>query len=282
MSGFSADWLRLREPADHRARNAAVLAAAAHHLASRAQAHIVDLGCGAGSNLRATAPSLPVSAQSWTLVDYDPALLDAARARLAEWADAAEPRGEELLLRKDDRTITVDFRRIDLHADLETVLGWQPDLVTAAAFFDLVSAQWIERLVTGMARRKLALYTVLTFDGRHAWTPPHSADAVVDAAFHAHQGRDKGFGPAAGPKAAGRLAQAFAQADYAVVSGDSPWRLAPPRDAVLIQALADGIGQAARETGQVEEATLSAWRAAHGPDAGFLVGHQDLFAAPRD
>ena len=45
--GFSADWLALREPADHAARDGDLLAAAAQV----AGAVIVDLGCGTGSTL---------------------------------------------------------------------------------------------------------------------------------------------------------------------------------------------------------------------------------------
>ena len=55
MSGFSADWLTLREPADHRARNPALVEALARHLGGRA-VRVTDLGCGTGSNLRALAP----------------------------------------------------------------------------------------------------------------------------------------------------------------------------------------------------------------------------------
>ena len=89
MTGFSAAWLALREPADHRARNAAVRDAAIAHLAGKAAPRLVDLGCGSGSNLRALAPYLP-SGQIWRLVDADPLLLQAARQALTLWADRTE------------------------------------------------------------------------------------------------------------------------------------------------------------------------------------------------
>src|SRR4051812_49734447 len=89
MSGFSAEWLALREPADHHARNRALVAELRSVFAGRDTAAIIDLGCGTGSNLRALAASLP-RRQSWRLVDRDPALLGAARERLSAWADASE------------------------------------------------------------------------------------------------------------------------------------------------------------------------------------------------
>ncbi len=87
MSGFSAEWLALREPADHRARNRDLLGALARRFAGRDTLSVVDLGCGAGSNLRALAPALP-RRQRWRLVDHDAALLGAARGRIAQWGDA--------------------------------------------------------------------------------------------------------------------------------------------------------------------------------------------------
>lgn len=281
MSGFSTDWLALREPADHAARAADTVAALSAYLAGLNHATIVDMGCGTGSNLRATSLALPVMAQSWTLVDHDPALLAAARTALSAWADTAEERGEELVLTKAGKFISVDTRVLDLNADIETVAGWRPDLVTAAAFFDLVSGPWIERFVAALVRRKLPLYTVLTYDGRSSWTPPHASDEAVNAAFHAHQASDKGFGPSAGPQATRLLEQAFTAAGYALTIGDSPWRLSQRGDAELIRQLADGIAAAASETGMIPDADVKAWRAAHGADASACIGHLDLFAAPK-
>ena len=59
MSGFSAEWLALREPYDLRARNPAVLDAVAAFLKPRPSVRVVDLACGTGSTLRALSPHLP-------------------------------------------------------------------------------------------------------------------------------------------------------------------------------------------------------------------------------
>ncbi len=74
MSGFSTDWLALREAADHRSRNSAPLSKLAARFADREDVFVVDLGAGTGSNLRAVAPALPAR-QQWILIDHDPALL---------------------------------------------------------------------------------------------------------------------------------------------------------------------------------------------------------------
>ncbi|KRE02248.1 hypothetical protein ASE63_07745 [Bosea sp. Root381] len=278
MSGFSPEWLALREPADHAARNPQVLAAVGAHFAPKAAVTVVDLGCGAGSNLRGTYASLPPR-QHWTLVDADAALLDATRRTLANWADEAREQGEELVLTKGAHAITVDMRKADLTTDLEWVLGWQPDLVAAAALFDLASKRWIERFVAALTSQKLPLYAVLTYDGRESWKPVHKGDARVLAAFKHHQRGDKGFGPAAGPDANDMMAEAFRKAGFAVSIGDSAWRL-DARYGELVPTMAKGIAEAVLETGQVDPATVAGWLEARAGAASALIGHQDLWARP--
>jgi trans-aconitate methyltransferase len=75
--GFSAEWLALREPADHAARDAGLLMAAAR--AAGDSAVIVDLGCGTGSTRRAFGELLPHA--DWRMVDGDADLLVRAGER---------------------------------------------------------------------------------------------------------------------------------------------------------------------------------------------------------
>lgn len=275
---FSPEWLALREPADHAARSQALLAKVAARFAGHASIDVVDFGCGAGSNLRGTCAVLP-DRQSWRLVDYDPNLLAAARARLSEWADHAREDGETLHLAKGGKSLTVTFVQADLTRDLGPVLPPGTGLVTAAALFDLVSEGWIAGFVAALKQRALPLYTVLTYDGTERWEPPHPADAAMLAAFHAHQATDKGFGPAAGPRATGIMARAFAAAGYRVERADSPWRLGPGF-AELARELATGFASAVRETGNVPAADIDAWLAARREGVTCRVGHEDLFALP--
>lgn len=276
MSGFSAEWLDVREPVDHRSRNTSLGRRLARHCHGWRFVSVVDLGCGTGSNLRATAPLLGPD-QHWTLVDHDPALLEAAVARLTQWADGADSSSGALVLRKGPKRISVALRRADLASNLDAALGPAADLVTAAALFDLVSAAFIARFAAALAARKSAFYTVLTYDGDQRWTPPHPADDAMRKAFHAHQGRDKGFGAAAGPAAPQLLGESFAAGHYTVSQGASAWRLGP-EDAVLIGDLARGFAAAVEETGAVDAATLTGWRQLE--RTGAVVGHADTLALP--
>jgi len=280
MSGFSPAWLDLREPADHRARNVKLGHALARHFDGWRPVTVVDLGCGTGSNLRATAPLLGPE-QHWTLVDHEQALLDAAVARLERWADGADWKDGKLVLFKGAKRITVELRRADLAGDLDAALGLSANLVTASALFDLVSTEFISRFAAAVAQRKSAFYTMLTYDGDQRWTPEHAADAALLDAFNAHQHGDKGFGPAAGPNAPDALSEAFTAAGYAVREGDSAWRLgleSGSGDEALIAELASGFASAVRETGHVDAAMVDDWSKVTRSSA--MVGHADTLALP--
>ena len=277
---FSASWLALREPADHRARDCALADRLALHLAQHPTARLLDLGCGSGSNLRALAPVLG-QRQNWTLVDYDAALLTAARDALMAWADQAETSSDALVLMKQGREIKVRFQQADLSQGLQPLLASKPHCVTASALFDLCSTNFIAQAVHDIAQSGAAFYTVLTYDGVERWYPPHASDETVLAAFIAHQKTDKGFGISAGPDAPDALTQGFQREGYAVFEASTPWQLEAPRDGTLMAELAQGIAAAAHETGQCQPAMVQEWLTARVAATHAAIGHRDLLALPR-
>ncbi len=280
MSGFAPEWLSLREGADHRARNAGLLAALSKHFSTRDAVTVVDLGAGLGSNLRATAPALSAR-QHWVLVDHDPVLLAGACDAIASWADSVRPATAGLEVMKADRSIRVEVRQSDLAKDPGAFAVHAPDLVTAAALFDLVSEVWIGRFTAALAAARVPLYAVLDYDGTNAWSPPHQADAAMVAGFNRHQGSDKGFGSAAGSRATDLLAERLAGAGYRIERGTSPWRLGAGETA-LMRVLTQGFAEAVRETGEVPAATIEAWLKARMADGvTCTVGHEDILAIPR-
>ena len=281
MTGFSAQWLALREPADHRARDVSLRDKVVHDLAHLARVrpgpiNLVDLGCGSGSNLRALAPHLP-AIQHWTLVDYDTALLSAAKAALMQWADKIVSEQETLVVLKNGKHLSIDFLCEDLSSNLEAVLSRPMDLLTAAAFFDLVAESWLERFCGLLSA---PLYTVLTYNGQEVWSPPQPTDAAMLYAFRAHQQTDKGFGAAAGPTAAGVMDKLLKARGFAVSSAQSPWKL-DASDRTLIEQLAIGSAGAVLETKQVSAEEVSAWKRSRSMAQTCEIGHTDLYARPR-
>jgi hypothetical protein len=276
---FSAEWLRLREPVDHRSRDKSLLEKAAQYLANKDEPVLYDLGAGAGSNLRGTAPSLG-QRQRWVLVDYDSALLSASLDFLSVWADKSRPTAAGLELEKGGKLIRVEVKRADLNANPAPWGDQKPDLVTSAALFDLVSEQWIDRFSAALARDRLPLYTTLVHDETAKWSPPHDADAQMSAAFERDFGKEKGFGPSAGNAAICYMAQKLKSLGYNTQLADSPWQLGA-EDHALIEQLADGWGNAVRETKAVPEEVIQKWLAARrARDNTCVVGHKDLLALP--
>ena len=265
MSGFSADWLALREPYDVRARNPAVLDAVVASLKRYPSIRIVDLACGTGSTLRAVAPCLSGN-QNWRLVDNDLGLLARATA-------TKRPAG-----------VTVAGVPLDLNRDLEAVLDGPVDLITTSALLDLVSEAWLERLAVEVAARAIPVYAALSYDGRIEIAPTDPFDAAIVAAVNAHQRTDKGFGPALGPAAASFAIARFEKLGYAVVHGASDWVIGPDDREFQMEIFA-GWASAAREIGDLSLADTVGWltRRRDAVAAGrssIRVGHVDVFARP--
>lgn len=276
MSGFSAEWLALREPADLRARNAGLAEALAARFSTRDRVDVTDLGSGTGANLRALAPLLP-RLQSWTLIESDRRLAAATYDAIGRWADGNVSNGNWVRFHKGDKRITVWLREADLAAGLDTVLPERTDLVTASALFDLASPAFIAATARACAARRAAFYTVLTYNGIQHWGPRHPADNAVTSAFNGHQMRDKGLGIAAGPMAPAHLADAFRLEGYSVQEADSPWRLGPG-DGRLLAELQKGTAAAVAETRRVDARTLDGWAAKLRASAD--IGHTDTLAFP--
>lgn len=243
---FSADWLALREPCDARARSRALAEAFLDALPDRPR--LADLGAGRGANAR-FLDRIAGAGVAWRLIDRDPALL----------RETADLGGE---------TVCADFAVAPEALELSGYDG-----VTASALFDLVSEAWFDRFVATAGGVPLLL--ALTVDGRFVWQPEDAADTTVMQRFAADMRRDKGFGPAMGGGAPGRMLSRLRAAGYRVASAPSSWHLGPDDDAILnalILQFADVAGEAAAD-----------WRRRRQREraAGALrltVGHVDILA----
>ena len=265
MSGFSADWLALREPYDVRARNPKVLDAVAASFKGYPSLRIVDLACGTGSTLRALGARL-AAPQNWRLADNDLSLLARATAMI-------RPAG-----------LTVEGVPLDLNRDLEAVLDGPVDLVATSALLDLVSGVWLERLAVEIAARAIPLYAALSYDGRVEIGPADPLDAVIISAVNAHQRTNKGFGPALGPAAGSAAIKQFEKLDYSVVHGASDWVIGEGDHDIQMEIFS-GWASAAREIGDLSLPDTAAWLTRRrdlvsNGRSSIRVGHVDVFARP--
>ena len=261
MTGFSADWLALREPYDHAARDKNLLRQAIGVISKYDCPTIVDLASGAGSTVRAMA-SLLNSNANWHLVDDDAVLLAHAQSELSD--------------------TNISLHKIDLSTSLGQAFEIKPDMMTTSAFLDLVTADWLEQLVDFCATYKVPFYAALSYDGRVTTSPDVENEAGVLAAFHLHQTTDKGFGAALGPKGADYAIELFRKAGFSVTSAKSDW-MTGPRDFKFQSELFIGWHRAACEIDPARKAEFDNWldrRLALTEQSSLTVGHVDFLATP--
>jgi len=276
MEMFDADWLVLREPIDHRSRAESLLAPLCDTWRARGWSRVLDLGSGAGSNLRYLAPRLPAG-QGWVLVDHDP-------DHLRTLGHAEVPASVRSL-----RVVPGDL----VHEGLAAIA--HADLVTASALLDLVSEDWLRRVVDACAGAGRGAHFALSYDGEVRWSASDAPggqgdedpdDALVRDAVNAHQTGDKGLGPALGPAAGAVAERLFRRARYTTRLVSSPWRLGAA-DAPLVRRLIAGWEAAAAALRPADAGRIHAWaerRRATVADGRFTltVGHCDLLALPSE
>jgi SAM-dependent methyltransferase len=279
---FDPDWLDLREPFDHAARSLDLAELLVERLPARPR--LLDLGAGTGSLFRWLAPLIG-RAQVWTLLDADPSMIDDAFDAIAEWADlndwAVTTPGRAMLVHTPNGAWRIEAVVADL-AGVSTLPLKGHDAVVNSALCDLVSARWIEALVP---RLTCPFYAALLVDGRASWAPVHPLDRAVAAAFKRDQGRDKGFGPALGPRAAAALKAAFKDAGWLVETATSDWRIGPAALGML-RAVVKGDANAARIADPRRGDDFAAWRddrlrVATRGKLRLTLGHRDVLALPR-
>jgi len=269
MTGFAAEWLRLREPADHAARNGSVRDVVVDFLNQTDGAVIADLASGTGSTVRALFEAIDVD-QHWHLLDNDEALLEEASNSFA-----ANGRSD----------MSVQTHTVDLNRFPSGLTAIKPNLITTSAFVDLVSVDWLSRLVTYALMERIPVYTALTYSGSVSFSPEDPSDDRIIEAFNEHQLSDKGFGPALGPLAADRITKLFKVARFHTIEKQSDWKLTP--DMVDLQKeLLKGLAQAASETGSISADEADGWLARRleivlKGQSEITIGHKDIAAFPK-
>jgi SAM-dependent methyltransferase len=307
MGDFSPGWLALREAADTRTRSAHLVQRLAGWLSQRAEQAgspapltVLDLGCGAGSNLRYLAPRLSPclnAQQRWICLDRDRELLAALPRRTAKWADglgmATSTHVEGLRIQGPAAPWEIATRTFDLASGADALDIDRGTLVTVSALLDLVSEPWLAGLIRICHGARAPLLLALTYDGRVAIEPGHALDQRVIGLVNAHQRRDKGFGPALGPGATVRLGQLAEAMGFSVELADSDWLLGPDETEIQ-RSLTEGWAAAALEQagersgpdGEALKASIQHWREARGAEidarrSRIRVGHQDALLLPK-
>ncbi len=269
MGAFSADWLALREPADIRARAEPLARLIADGFQNISEVRALDLGAGAGANVRYLTALFPAHTH-WLLLDNDQTLLNRAAAELASTGGGSA-------------AARIETRAVDLaHAFDGTAddIWAGRDLVTASALLDLVSEQWLHALARRCRDSGAAILFALTYNGHMSCSPAEPEDEMVRELVNGHQRTNKGFGLALGPDAAESAASAFDELGYEVWRQQSDWELGAD-SANLQTRLLEGWVEAAAIIAPEEAVLLDRWksrRLAHvaAGRSRIIVGHEDL------
>ena len=281
-------WLKLREAADAASRSTTLMDAAVRALAGTDPVRVLDLGTGAGSNLRYLIPRLPPR-QRWLVVDRGEDLLADLLARTAPWATtrglSAQVAGGRLTISGSDLDCVVETRQMDLGPLADPSVFDGRSLVTASALLDLVSASWLATVARHCRTQRAAALFTITYNGGSTCQPEEPEDALVLDLFNRHQRTDKGLGgPAEGPGATDAARHAFDAAGFTVRVAPSDWTIGP-KAREMQRYLIDGWASAASDVSPNDAPAISDWRrrrlahVAAGAST-LTVGHHDLLATP--
>ena len=285
-AGFSSDWLRMREPADHLARSVSLTQSLVAWRESFTHFNVVDLGSGTASNFRYLCPTLGFK-QSWTLLDNDAGLLSCISDRLQQWANEM---GFEYHLESDTSatlegdafSAKVHWQSCDLAADMPTIDFTQTQLITGSALLDLTSARWLEQLANIIDTTQCASLFVLSYNGSIDWQPPCPFDAELTALLNTHQTSDKGFGNALGPHAHAFFQQQLTT--HLISTATSDWLIGGESNAMQNVLCSDWTQAAIEQNPEVQD-EISTWsverRQFIAREASTLrVGHVDILTLP--
>ncbi|WP_242886385.1 methyltransferase domain-containing protein [Actinomadura litoris] len=247
MTGFTASWLTLREPADAAARATDLLPPL--RAALRPGPLVIwDVGCGTGSMARWLAPRLPVP-QHWILCDSDPGLLAHAHAPAPF------------------QTHVGDLSTVDLEG---------ASLVTASALLDILTFAELDGLAAAVTAAGIPALLTLSVVGRVRLTPPDPLDTDLGAAFDDHQRR----GGLLGPGAVAAAIEVFGRRHAVVRTRPSPWILGPAHALLAAEWLRGWVAAAVEQRPDLAPAAAGylARRLADGFDA--EIEHADILAVP--
>jgi SAM-dependent methyltransferase len=271
--GFE-DYLDVKFPLDERSLNPDARRVFFEELRARPQAAVLDLGAGAGANLRRLLAAGHPPQLSVTAVDLDAGLLALARQRTAsllkEQGLEVATTADGLEARKGRKAVAFHFTLADLR-DFGTELAAAYDAVLAHAVLDLLPAATMARRIARWLAPGGLAYATLNYDGG-TWLFPRYGDGpleerILEVYDESMERRQVWGEPSAGARSGRRLHAAFLEAGLEMLAyGSSDWNLVPLRgayqghEAACLDYLLGLILGEAAASGEFAGADLEAWR----------------------
>jgi hypothetical protein len=272
LSGASAatlvdpGWLAARVAADDAARVATVstlLPGLSTYLIDAAgplsTVQIIDLGAGTGANQRWLAPRLPIR-QRWLHLDHNP-MISRSLPLPAE-------------------TMIID-EGVEALGQLLTRASGDLQLVTCSALLDVLTTEQVEAVCRAVIDNRVPAFFSLTVTGGLRLSPTDRHDQLLLAAFNDHQRRAGG----AGPEATTLTVNLLREAEFAVTTQETPWRLTVKSGMAFVDQMLEERLAAAVAQDPALARTAAAWLELRRAQlaAGLLqieLDHCDILALP--
>jgi hypothetical protein len=266
------------EAIDRRASSSDIRDALAGWFEGRRSVCCIDVaaGAGAGANVRALAPLLPMH-QSWTLVIASDAERAAALDHLTRWAPAATITADGVQLERGGLALAIRFAVPEFAAYSALSTGDEHDLViideSALDFPPLA----LQQLASRAARGACVVHARGLYNGRLKIHPHHAADNAFTAALHRQLMAPGPNGEAAGPLAILELSEQLKLSGYTVIEGSSDV-IFKAADAPLLNAVLKRMADAQRAVAKGHDAMIDTWLKR--PRSTLQVCRSDLIAFP--
>ena len=259
-------WLAARVAADDAARGATVstlLPELSTYLIDAAgplsTVQIIDLGAGTGANQRWLAPRLPIR-QRWLHLDHNP-MISRSLPLPAE-------------------TMIID-EGVEALGQLLTRASGDPQLVTCSALLDVLTTEQIQAVCSAVIDNRVPAFFSLTVTGGLRLSPTDPHDQLLLAAFNDHQRRAGG----AGPEATTLTVNLLREAEFAVTTQETPWRLTAKSGMAFVDQMLEERLAAAVAQDPALARTAAAWLELRRAQlaAGLLqieLDHCDILALP--
>jgi hypothetical protein len=272
LSGASAttlvdpDWLAARVAADDAARAATVstlLPELSRYLIEAAgpggTVQIIDLGAGTGANQRWLAPQLPIR-QRWLHLDHNPVI------------SRSLPLAAE--------TVIVD-ESVEALGELLTRSSGDRQVVSCSALLDVLTTEQIQAVCRAVIDNRVPAFFSLTVTGGLRLSPADAHDQLLLAAFNDHQRR----AGRAGPEATTLTVNLLREAEFAVTTQETPWRLTVKSGMAFVDQMLEERLAAAVAQDPARARTAAAWLELRRAQlaAGLLqieLDHCDILALP--
>lgn len=261
ISAYPTHWLETRYPFDAEGRHPVLESEVLTYLQGKAQANIVDVGAGYGSNYQYFASKL-TNEPNWSLLEHDPLLIEAMRQHV--------PR----------RVNLIQHSLLDISSAIDLP---NTDLVMANAVFDLFSEAQFLTFARPVFEANTPLYLSLNYTGM-GFEPQGNEDLEMIAHYDAHMQRTQPFGRAMGADGPAQMKVLLEQLGYKVQIAPSYWHIGAENEVMqsyLLGFMESAIGEMMRSPQEQDQ--LQNWikdkRAALSLGAlSMWVSHQDIWA----